>query len=229
MPAEAVDRAVARRIVETVNREHAGLALAAQDEIADAAALAAAARAKQLEGLRYEAERARRRFFAADPEHRLVAAPLEAEWNARLSALESATREHERLQRRDSAALSDQARQRVAGIEQDFAALWDAPSTGHADRKRMLALLVEDATLDRDGYQATARVRSPQGVRGRPGRLGPAARHLHRRRGRRRSEPPGPVELERRAVPRPTRARHPPLLSLALAGTAARRPRLRDR
>ena len=159
MPAEAVDRAVARRIVETVNREHAGLALAAQDEIADAAALAAAARAKQLEGLRYEAERARRRFFAADPEHRLVAAPLEAEWNARLSALDSATREHERLQRRDSAALSDQARQRVAGIEQDFAALWDAPSTGHADRKRMLALLVEDATLDRDGYQATARLR----------------------------------------------------------------------
>ena len=98
MPAEPVDRAVARRIVETVNREHAGLALAAQDEIADAAALAAA-------------------------------------------------------------ALSDQARQRVAGIEQDFAALWDAPSTGHADRKRMLALLVEDATLDRDGYQATARLR----------------------------------------------------------------------
>ena len=82
---------------------------------------------------------------------------------------------------------------------------------------------------DRAGRAAQARVRSPQGVCGRPGRLGPPARHLHRRRGRRRSEPPGPVELERRAVPRPTRARHPPLLSLALAGAAARRPRLHDR
>ena len=63
------------------------------------------------------------------------------------------------MQRRDSAALSDQAHERVAGTERDFAALWDAPSTGHADRKRLLALLEEDATLDRDGYQATARLR----------------------------------------------------------------------
>ena len=159
LPAAPVDRAVARLVVETVNRERIGLALAAQDEIAAAAALAARARQRQLEGLRYEAEQARRRFFRADPDNRLVAAPLEAEWNARLEALQAATREHERLQRRDSAALSARAREQVARIERDFAALWDAPSTSHADRKRLLALLVEDATLDRDGYRATVGVR----------------------------------------------------------------------
>ena len=159
VPAAPVDRAVARLVVETVNRERIGLTLAAQDEIAAAAALAASARQRQLEGLQYEAEQARRRFVRADPDNRLVAAPLEAEWNARLETLQAATREHERLQRRDSEALSARARERVARIERDFAALWDAPTTSHADRKRLLAALVEDATLDRDGYRATVGVR----------------------------------------------------------------------
>ena len=159
LPAAAVDRAVARLLVETVNREHIGLTLAAQDEIAAAAALAASTRERQLEGLRYEADLARRRFMYVHPENRLVAAPLEDEWNARMADLESATREHERLQRRDSAALSQRASEQVARIERDFAALWDAPSTSQVDRKRLLALLVEDATLDRSGYEATARLR----------------------------------------------------------------------
>ena len=159
LPAAAVDRAVAGLIVKTVNREHIGLTLAAQDEIAAAAALAASTRERHLEGLRYEAGLARRRFLYADPENRLVAAPLEAEWNARLAELESATREHERLQRRDSATLSERAREQMARIERDFATLWDAPSTSHIDRKQLLALLAEDATLDRSDYQATAQLR----------------------------------------------------------------------
>ena len=159
LPAAAVDRAVARLLVATVNREHIGLTLAAQDEIA-----AAAARPPAPASGSWRACATRPIWRAAascyvHPENRLVAAPLEDEWNARMADLESATREHERLQRRDSAALSERAREQVARIERDFATLWDAPSTSHVDRKRLLALLVEDATLDRNDYRATARLR----------------------------------------------------------------------
>ena len=159
LAAKPIDRAVASHLIATVNREEIGLTLAAQDEISAAAALAASARERQLEGLRYEAGQARRRFLLADPQHRLVAGPLEADWNASLAALETATREHERLQERDRANLSQRAREQVARIEKDFALLWDAPSTSNADRKRLLALLVEDVTLNRDGYLASARLR----------------------------------------------------------------------
>lgn len=54
------------------------------------------------------------------------------------------------------AAAVDRA---VDRIERDFATLWDAPSTSHIDRKQLLVLLVEDATLDRSDYQATAHLR----------------------------------------------------------------------
>lgn len=159
LAAKPIDRAVASHLIATVNREEIGLTLAAQDEISAAAALAASARERQLEGLRYEAGQARRRFLLADPRHRLVAGPLEADWNAALAALQTATREHERLQERDRANLSQRAREQVARIEEDFALLRDAPSTSNADRKRLLALLVEDVTLNRDGYLASAQLR----------------------------------------------------------------------
>ena len=99
-----VDRAEVHLIIAPVKREHIGLTLAAQVEIAAASALAASTRECQLEGLRFEAELARRRFMHADPEDRLVGAPLEADWNARPADLEAATRKRERRQRRPRGA-----------------------------------------------------------------------------------------------------------------------------
>lgn len=41
----------------------------------------------------------------------------------------------------------------------DFGKVWKADATGNDDRKRLLALLVEDVTLMRDGYQAQVSLR----------------------------------------------------------------------
>jgi hypothetical protein len=41
----------------------------------------------RLERVRYEADLARRRFLAVDPENRLVARSLERDWNAKLAAV----------------------------------------------------------------------------------------------------------------------------------------------
>src|SRR5258705_5854089 len=53
-------------------------------------------RQQQLERARYEAELKRRRFLKCDPDHRLVADALEADWNDQLRRLETLQQEHER-------------------------------------------------------------------------------------------------------------------------------------
>jgi hypothetical protein len=57
-----------------------------QDEIAGRIEQADQLRRSQLEHARYEAELARRRYFKVDPDNRLVAETLEADWNERLAA-----------------------------------------------------------------------------------------------------------------------------------------------
>src|SRR5205085_2832257 len=55
-------------------------------------------RVQQVERARYAAELAQRRFLRVDPENRLVADVLEADWNARLRELAEVTEQAERQQ-----------------------------------------------------------------------------------------------------------------------------------
>jgi len=84
-----------------------------------------------------------------NPSRRLVADSLEASWNEKLRALETARDEYQRGRDADQAQLDDQQRQRILQLTQDFPALWNDPATSHRERKRMTALLIEDVTLTR--------------------------------------------------------------------------------
>lgn len=153
IPAAAVDDAVGDFVVAAMNRENIALALAVQEQVRIDFAAADAQRALRIERLGYEAELAQRRYYAVDPVNRLVAAPLEAAWNEGLRALEEAVRERdERLEARDEEMSVEQVR-RIEALARDFAQVWKAPATEHVDRKRLLRLLVEDATLIREGYE----------------------------------------------------------------------------
>ena len=162
IPAEAVDAAdaaVGSFVVAAMNRENIALALAVQEQVRADFAQADAQRALRLERLGYEAELAQRRYYAVDPVNRLVAAPLEAAWNERLRELEEAVRERdERREARDEELSAEQVR-RIEELARDFAQVWDAPATDHVDRKRLLRLLVEDATLVREGYEVRLALR----------------------------------------------------------------------
>ena len=159
IPAEAVDAAVGRFAVAAMNRENIALALAVQEQVRADFAEADAQRALRIERRGYEAELAQRRYYAVDPVNRLVAAPLEAAWNERLRDLEEAVRERdERREARDEEMSAEQVR-RIEALARDFAQVWDAPATDHVDRKRLLRLLVEDATLAREGYEARVELR----------------------------------------------------------------------
>jgi hypothetical protein len=79
-------------LVETVSPLALQVALAVQDELEARAQEVDRIRRQQVERARYEAELAQRRYLRVDPDNRLVADSLEAEWNNKLRALVAARR-----------------------------------------------------------------------------------------------------------------------------------------
>ena len=141
-----IDRAVGDLLVESMSPFALEVALSVQDELHDRAEDADRLRRQQVERARYEAELAQRRYLRVDPDHRLVAATLEAEWNTKLRALDAAQEDYER-QREADVLLDEEKRQRILTLATDFPRLWRDPDTPARERKRMARLLIEDVTL----------------------------------------------------------------------------------
>ena len=106
----------------------------------------------QVERARYESELARRRFLRVDPDNRLVAASLEAEWNAKLGALSEAEQNYERQRQADQLKFSEAQREQILALASNFPRLWNDPATANRERKRMVRLPIEDITI-RKGEQ----------------------------------------------------------------------------
>jgi hypothetical protein len=106
-------------------------------------------RKQHVDRVRYEAELAQRRYMRVDPENRLVADSLEADWNQKLRALGEAQQEYEQRREQDRRILADEQRSAILALAQDFPRLWKDPETEDRDRKRMIRLLVEDITMVR--------------------------------------------------------------------------------
>jgi hypothetical protein len=159
IPGGSIDDAVGKLIVEAVTPMALEVALSVQDELAQRFEEADRLRKEQVERARYEAEAARRRYLRVDPENRLVADTLEADWNDKLRMLAQAQEEYERRQQADQSTLSLQNRDRIAALATDFPAIWRAQTTDDRDRKRMLRLLVDDVTLVKGSDEIAVHVR----------------------------------------------------------------------
>lgn len=104
-------------------------------------------RCRAMDRAQIEADLAQRRFMLVDPSNRLVADTLEREWNDKLRLLVEAREQREQARQRDQFIVDDAIRQRLASLTTDFRKLWDDPSTPNRERKRLLAYIIEDATL----------------------------------------------------------------------------------
>ena len=153
-----LDRAIGKLLVETVSPLALEVALAVGDELAARDAEADRLRHGVVERARYEADLAQRRYLRVDPDNRLVADSLEADWNAKLRALAGAQEDYERQRQGDGRVLDDEQRAAVLALATDFPRLWADPATPQRERKRMVRLLLEDVTLLR-GDAIVAHVR----------------------------------------------------------------------
>jgi hypothetical protein len=162
IPGEGVDAAIGGLLVATVTPLALEAALAVQAELESRAAEADALRCQRVERARHTAEAARRRYLAVDPDNRLVAANLEADWNVALRALSAAQEDYERKTAR-ALPLGEADKARISALASDVPALWSDPRTPHRERKRMVRLLIEDVTLRREDKRITAQVRFKAG------------------------------------------------------------------
>ena len=149
IPGAGIDRAVGALLVELMTPVTLTVALKVQDELAARAEQADAWRAQAVQRARQEADLARHRFMQTHPDNRLVTDVLEAEWNAKLRALDDAQQELARQRSEDPGQLDDTQRQRILALATDFPRLWNDPATPDRERKRMARLLIEDVTVTR--------------------------------------------------------------------------------
>jgi DNA invertase Pin-like site-specific DNA recombinase len=143
----SIDAAISALVTEQMTPAAVALALDIRRELETRYTEAEQLRTRGIERAQLDAELAQRRFMLVDPSNRLVADTLEREWNDKLRTLAEAREEHERARQRDQIVLDDALRQRFATLTTDFRTLWEDPATPNRDRKRLLASLIEDATL----------------------------------------------------------------------------------
>lgn len=152
IPGAAIDEAIGNILVEAVTPVTLEVALAVQQELQSRLEEADRLRQQQVERARYEAELARRRYLRVDPDNRLVADSLEADWNNKLKLLAEAQEACERQRTQDRKLVDERQRAAILSLATDFPQLWRDPSTADRERKRMVGLLLEDVTVNREDH-----------------------------------------------------------------------------
>jgi DNA invertase Pin-like site-specific DNA recombinase len=146
---DRIDEAVARVFLEAMQPAQLEVSITAIDQIAQQARKADRQWESMVERARYEAELARRRFQAVDPENRLVARTLERDWEARLAEVERLERESAVRPALSTRLVDPAERARILALAQDLPALWEAATTTQVERKQLLGFLVKDVCLTR--------------------------------------------------------------------------------
>jgi DNA invertase Pin-like site-specific DNA recombinase len=146
---DGIDAAVASLFLQAMQPAQLEVSMAALEHIEARAHQIDSQWQLRIERAQYEADLARRRLFAVEPENRLVARNLERDWNEKLAQVERLEREYATLPRPTARLASPDERQRILALAQDLPAVWHASSTTHAERKQLLRFLIKDVTLSR--------------------------------------------------------------------------------
>ncbi len=146
IPGGGIDTTISQVLIDTVTPVALEVALTVQTELETRADETDQLRRSHIEAARHRADLARRRYLAVDPDNRLVADNLEADWNETLRTLNDAQDDYERAAA-TATTLSETHKARIRALATDFPALWSDPATPQRERKRMTRLLIEDVTI----------------------------------------------------------------------------------
>jgi DNA invertase Pin-like site-specific DNA recombinase len=144
-----IDRAVALQILEAVSDRAVEAAIFASDQVERSRKEIVAAVERDLEGARYDASLASRRYELVDPAKRHVARELEARWNEALEHVAGLERRIEELSA-TSAARPKIDRARLLELARDLPAVWNAPSTETRTKQRLIHILVQEIVCELD-------------------------------------------------------------------------------
>lgn len=108
------------------------------------------AQQQKLERLRYQAKFTEAQFNKVDPENRLVAAELEKRWEYALHELSQAEKiMAQKITKKCSIEISDEARGMFENIGKQLPALWDKPELTRKQQKAFLRCLIDKVVVHR--------------------------------------------------------------------------------
>jgi len=143
------DRAIAAEILKAVEGNAIEAALEVAARVAEQQRQRHRVLSLELEQAQYEVRLAARRYEAVDPDNRLVAAELEARWNA---ALQSAGEVEQRLRQNElpdtAARIPD--KETLCSLAQDLPAVWNSATTEMRLKQRIIRILIEEIIADVD-------------------------------------------------------------------------------
>lgn len=154
----AIDTAVADAFLAALAPAALQACLAAAQQLEDGHDTALDQHRREVERARYTADKAERRYRAVDPDNRLVARGLEADWEQALSTLADTEAELARRERARPTALGENERAAILALGDNLDQVWAAATTTDKDRKKLLRTLLDEVnlTIDRDGTQGRA-------------------------------------------------------------------------
>lgn len=153
-----IDEAVAAHVLEELSPAAATVHLAALDRSRAQHDEVLAQLRLELERAQYEADRKARQFHQVEPENRLVARTLEAEWN---QALERVTEVEERVAARQALralALTAAEHEAIGDLLHDLPGLWKAQSTTDKDRKHLLRAVLDEVQIRKEDRQVFLKI-----------------------------------------------------------------------
>ena len=165
IPGAGIDEAIGNLLLESVMPLTLEVALQVQKELENRFNEADKLRKQQVQRAEYEANLVRRRFMQVDPDNRLVADTLEAEWNEKLRHLQDAIDYYEDHRQKKSEKLKSAQKKEVLKLAKDFPRLWKNPRTPAREKKRMIRFLIEDVTMIRGEENITLHVRFKGGAK----------------------------------------------------------------
>lgn len=101
-----------------------------------------------IERAAHDADVARRRYEAVEPDNRLVAAELERRWETALQAQRKAEEAHNRFCREKPSRLTTEQRESILALAQDIPALWHDSSTSNTDRQMIIRALIDRIVVE---------------------------------------------------------------------------------
>jgi DNA invertase Pin-like site-specific DNA recombinase len=151
IPADWIDAAVVDAFFQALSPIELDVyarAVAAQQHTTETAERA---RQQQRERLHYQAALAQRQYNRCDPDNRLVAAELEARWEAALRELKQAeaAAAQERAQPVIPCALTAELQMMFANIGEQLPQFWDTQVLSQPQRKALLRCLIDKVVLQR--------------------------------------------------------------------------------
>jgi len=144
-----VDAAMSKEVLQAVSGNAVQAAVEAAEQMQQKRRDLRKAIELELDQARYEARLAARRYESVDPDQRLVAAELEARWNAVLQKMKEL---ENRLHEFDSESQSSPTpnKEVLLSLAQDLPAIWNSPVTDMRLKQRIVRILIRQIIADVD-------------------------------------------------------------------------------